>query len=88
MAYKQQKLILHSSKAWTSKIRQLAQLSAGEAFFQAEDFLYPHTAERRKEKQVPLSRLKALIPLIRAPLSGPHLILINSQSLHLLIWSH
>ena len=54
MAYKQQKLIFHSSKAWMSKIRRLTRLSAGESLLPGWRFLVSsHSREKEGEASPP-----------------------------------
>ena len=62
MAYKQQKLILHSSKAWASKIRQLAWLSAGESLLPGWRFLVSSHSREKKGEASPLSPSKGTNP--------------------------
>ena len=63
MAYKQQKLILHSSKAWMSKIRQLA-LSAGESLLPGWRFLVSSHSREKQGEASPLFQSRGTNPTL------------------------
>ena len=69
MAYKQQIFIYPSSGGWKSKIKVPADLVSGEGFIDGR-FLPVSSLGRRGQELSGVFFMRALIPFMRAPLSG------------------
>lgn len=85
-AYKQQKLISHSSGVWTPRSQRSSSGCRSLFRLQTADFsLYLFLPEKGSTL---LTLIMALIPFVRSSPSLPHLIVITSQKSHHLIPSH
>ena len=91
-AHTQQKFIPHSSGGWKSEIRAIAWMNSGERSLPGCRLLNSHCVliggKQRKAASSLLTLIRALNPFTRAPPSWPHLILMTSHRLLLLISSH